>query len=39
MGYSIINTTDFGVLLQMDNGDTQFLTHADFEIFKSKQKK
>jgi len=31
-GYTIIETEE-GVLIQVENGDTQYLTHEEYELF------
>ncbi len=37
--YSVVKESKDGVLLQVDNGDTQYLTYAEFETFKKNRKK
>jgi len=32
-GHSVINKSDSGVVIQVDNGDTHFLTHDEYKTF------
>jgi hypothetical protein len=39
MNFTIINQTQDGVLLQADNGDTQYLTLEEYETFLKNREK
>jgi hypothetical protein len=39
MKFTIINQTKDGVLLQMDNGDTQYLTSEEYVLFLKNREK
>ena len=37
--YTIINKTEEGVTIQIDNGDTQFLTNEEYDLFVKNREK
>jgi hypothetical protein len=39
MNFTVINQTQDGVLLQMYNGDTQYLTNEEYETFLKNREK
>ena len=39
LNYTIVKESKNGVLIQLDNGDSQYLTNAEYTTFKKNRKK